>query len=151
MRTLAGLLIGIATLGCGPKTQEPTSGSATSADSPQLLVDQTRPKDVAAYVQRQALASVAAASNVTVADIEAKVAAGDAETTKALDEAKSVERNRLAKWQSAKTYKFAGALKDFVDMPRCRKPERAVTRAIECSVPRVGHCARLRFPSLDCL
>ena len=80
------------------------------------------PKDVAAYVQRQALASVAAASNVTVADIEAKVAAGDAETTRALDEAKSVERNRLAKWQSAKTYKFVGALKDFVDMPEAGSP-----------------------------
>ena len=119
MRTLAGLLIGFAVAGCGPAPQEPTSRprSPTTSDSPQLYIDQTRPEDLASYVHEQALASVAAAQKVTVAEVEAKIAAGDAETMKALEEAKEVVRREFAKWKSAMTYKFVGALEDFVATP----------------------------------
>lgn len=88
-----------------------------STANPQLLIDQTEPKEVAAYVHKQALASVAAANKVPVADVEAKVAAGDAGTKKALDEAKKVEQQKVDKWQSAMTYKFVGALSVFMDRP----------------------------------
>ena len=54
---------------------------------------------------------------MTVAEVEAKIAAGDAETMKALEEAKEVVRREFAKWKSAITYKFVGALEDFVATP----------------------------------
>lgn len=106
MRTLIDLLIGISIIGCGPAPQ---------GSSPQLLIDQTSPKDVAAHIQAQAFARVAAANKMTVADVEAKIAAGDAAMKKALDEAMDVERQSIVKWQSAMTYKFVGGLDEFMN------------------------------------
>jgi len=133
MRTLTNILFGLAIVGCGaaPQESEPESpravGStasesqprvATSTNAPpELIVDQTSRKDFAALIHQQALARVAAANKVTVAEVESKIAAGDAEMTKAVDEAKEVERRGFTRWQSAKTIKFVGALELFMREP----------------------------------
>ncbi len=70
-----------------------------------------------ALIHSQALASVAAANKMTVAEVESKLAAGDAETMKAVDEAKEIERRGFNKWQSAMTYKFVGGLQVLMDEP----------------------------------
>jgi len=88
-------------------------------NNPSLYIDQTDPKAVAAWVEEQALAQVAAEKGTDVAALSAayKAKTATADDMKLVDERKDALKTEAGRWQSAMTYKFVGALDIFIGRP----------------------------------